>query len=137
VGVVRDIRERGYEPEAKPAVYLPDTQIDAGYFLPEVLIVRASGDSLSLVGPIRGAIAKVDPEQPISAIHTMDEVLDSTIVDRRQQMTLLGVFASIAVLLACLGLYAVLAYGVAQRKQEIAVRMAVGATSGLVLRTIA
>jgi putative ABC transport system permease protein len=86
---------------------------------------------------LRRAIASVDPEQPISAIRTMDELLDSTIVDRRQQTTLLGIFASISVLLAALGLYAVPAYGVAQRKQEIAVRMAVGASRSSVLRAIA
>jgi putative ABC transport system permease protein len=64
-------------------------------------------------------------------------VLDLSVVDRKQQTTLLGVFASIAVLLAALGLYAVLSYGVAQRKQEIAVRMAVGASSGSVVRAVA
>ena len=137
VGVVRDVRERGYEPEAKPAAYLANTQVSGTFFLPEFLVVRASGDLMSLVPPLRRAIASVDPEQPISAIRTMDELLDSTIVDRRQQTTLLGIFASISVLLAALGLYAVLAYGVAQRKQEIAVRMAVGASRSSVLRAIA
>jgi ABC-type antimicrobial peptide transport system permease subunit len=134
---VRDIRERGYEVEARPAAYLPNTQVAGTFFLPEVLVVRASGELTSLVPPIRRAIALVDPEQPISAVRTMDDLLDSTIVDRKQQMTLLAAFASIAVLLAALGLYAVLAYGVAQRRQEIAVRMAVGATGKSVLRTIA
>ena len=99
VGVVRDIRERGYEPEAKPAVYLPNTQVTGTFFLPEVLVVRASGDLTSLVAPIRAAVANVDPEQPISAIRTMEDVLDLSIVDRKRQTTLLGVFASIAVLL--------------------------------------
>jgi ABC-type antimicrobial peptide transport system permease subunit len=117
--------------------YLANTQMAAAFFLPETLVVRASGDLTSLVAPLRQAVAAVDPEQPISAIRTMGEVLDSTIVDRRQQTTLLGVFASVAVLLAALGLYAVLAYGVAQRKQEIAIRMAVGASGTSVLQTIA
>jgi predicted permease len=137
VGVVRDIKERGFELESRPAVYFPTTQVAGTFFVPEVLVVRASGDLTSLVAPIRAVVASVDPEQPISAIRTMEDVLDSSIVDRKRQTTLLGVFASIAVLLASLGLYAVLAYGVVQRKQEIAVRMAVGATTGAVMRGVA
>ena len=78
VGVVRDIRERGYELEAKPAAYLANTQVSGTFFLPEFLVVRAAGDLMSLVPPFRAAVANVDPEQPISAIRTMDEVLDST-----------------------------------------------------------
>ncbi len=137
IGVIRDIKERGFELESRPAVYFPDTQVTGTFFVPEVLLVRASGDLTSLVAPIRAVVANVDPEQPISAIRTMEDVLDLSIVDRKRQTTLLGVFASIAVLLASLGLYAVLAYGVVQRKHEIAVRMAVGATTGAVMRGIA
>jgi ABC-type antimicrobial peptide transport system permease subunit len=137
VGVIRDIRERGYDPEAKPAVYLANTQVGGTSFMPETLVVRASGNLELLVAPIRAGVAKVDPETPISAIRTMEEILDRDVVDRKRQATLLAVFTSIAVLLSALGLYAVLAYGVAQRKQEIAVRMAVGASAGSVVRAVA
>jgi predicted permease len=137
VGVVRDVRERGFEPESKPAAYLVTAQVAGTFFLPETLIVRASADLVPLVPAIRAAIGRIDPEQPISAVRTMDEVLDRDVVDRKQQTTLLGVFASIAVLLGAMGLYAVMAYGVAQQKQEIAVRMAVGATAGTVIRAVA
>lgn len=136
-GVIRDIRERGYDPGAKPAAYLVNTQVAGTSFLPETLVVRASGNLESLIAPLRGAIAGIDPEQPISAIRTMEEMLDRDVVDRRQQATLLSIFTSIAVLLSVLGLYAILAYGVAQRRQEIAIRMAVGASTSAVVRGIA
>jgi ABC-type antimicrobial peptide transport system permease subunit len=92
---------------------------------------------MSLVPPIRAAVGKIDPEQPISAVRTLEEILDLNVVDRRQHTTLLAIFASIAVLLAVLGLYAVVAYGVAQQKQEIAIRMAVGASAASVMRRVA
>ncbi len=138
VGVVRDVRERGYYPEAKPAVYLANTQVGSGTaFVPETLIVRASGDLMSLVAPIRTIVASVDPEQPLSNVRTMEEMLDLNVVDRKQQATLLGIFAAIAVLLSAFGLYAVVVYGVAQRRQEIAVRMAVGASPSSIVGAIA
>jgi predicted permease len=137
VGVIRDIRERGYDPGAKPAAYLVSAQVGGTAFIPETLVVRASGRLESLVAPIRAAVVRADPEQPISRIMTLEEMLDRDVADRRQQATLLAVFTSIAILLSALGLYAVLAYGVAQRRQEIAVRMAIGATTGSVVRGIA
>lgn len=137
VGVIHDIRERGYDQGAKPAAYLVSTQVTGTAFLPETLVVRASGSLESLIAPIRAAVVRVDPEQPISGVRTLEEMLDRDIVDRKQQATLLAVFTTIAVLLSALGLYAVLAYGVAQRKQEIAVRLAVGASAGSVVRAVA
>lgn len=137
VGVIKDVKERGYDPQEKPAAYIPAEQFRPTAFVPDTLVVRASADLESLVPLIRTAVATIDPEQPISAVRTMNEVLDLDVVDRKQQAMLLGIFAAIAVLLAALGLYGLLAYSVAQRRQEIAVRMAVGASAKSVMRTIA
>ena len=135
VGVVRDVVERGYQQESKPGVYVAQAQ--GPRFFPTVnLIVRVDSDPLSYAAAVQRIVRAVDPDQPIRLIRTMTEVIALTVGDRRQQTTLLVVFGALALVIASLGLYGLLAQTVSARGREIGIRMALGASGRNVMRMV-
>ena len=136
VGIVGDVRQMGLDEAVKAEMYLPYQQVKQPWFIPRDLAIRTTGESSRLVGAVRQAIRDVDPDQPISNVATMSELLGEEAGQRRLGMIMLAAFSVLALLLASIGIYGVLAYFVTQHTNEIGVRLALGATPRNILLMI-
>ncbi len=128
VGIVADVKQMGLDAPVSAEMYIPYRQIKTHeWFRPRDLVIRTSIDPTKIVPSVRREVQAVDPDQPVSDISTMGEIIDEETALRRMGMTLLTVFAGLALVLATLGTYGVLSYFVTQHMVEIGVRVALGA----------
>jgi putative ABC transport system permease protein len=133
IGVAADIKNKGIDQETQEQLYLPFPQLPWGDMN---LLVRTAIAPRSLISAVRAQIAMVDPDQPVTNIQTVEEIMDASRSQPRFTMLLLGVFSATALGLAILGIYGVLSYSVAQRRQEFGIRLALGAEHADILRLV-
>jgi putative ABC transport system permease protein len=133
VGVAADARNNGLATEAQPQIYFPFPQIPWGNMN---LLVRTATDPHALISAVRGQVADIDPDQPVTAVLTVDELMDGSRAQPRFTMLLLGAFSAVALILAMVGIYGVLTYSVTQRWQELGIRLALGAERSDILRLV-
>jgi putative ABC transport system permease protein len=133
VGIAADIKNKGLDQDTQAQLYLPFSQLPWGNMN---LLVRTAVAPQSITSAVRAQIATVDPDQPVTNIQTVEELMDSSRSQPRFTMLLLGVFSATALALAVIGIYGVLSYSVAQRRQEFGIRLALGAEQADILRLV-
>jgi putative ABC transport system permease protein len=133
VGIVGDVKYESLVDEAKPAVYLPHPELTYPFM---TLVIRTAGDPTETVPALQRELRAIDPDQPVSDVRTMSQVMADTVSRARFNTLLLGLFAGLATLLAAVGIFGVMNYSVTLRTHEIGIRVALGAQQGRVLMLI-
>lgn len=139
VGVAGDIRVRGLERNSEPQVYLPYRQVQDGWlqgYAPKDLVIRSATGPGTLLPAVRRIIRGADSEQPVSDVRTMADIVEQQTASRSAQVRVLGAFAAIAFILAGVGIHGLLSFAVSRRRQEIGVRIALGARPGEIVKMI-